>query len=207
MPQNPIKLAVLASGGGTTLQNLLDLIDAGRLDARVTCLIASRPGIKAIERAQRHHVPAHVVDRKQFDSASTFSKLVLEHVDAANADLICLAGWLSMLDIPERYRGKVINIHPSLLPSFGGHGMFGQRVHAAVLAHGCKVSGCTVHFVDEHYDNGPILVQRCCPVLESDTSEELAHRVFEEEKIAYPDAIRLIQAGRVKLDGRRVRIE
>lgn len=203
---SPIRLAVLASGGGTTLQNLLDLIDAGRLDARVSCVVGSRPGIKALERAERHRVPHHVVDRKGYESAVAFSKPVFDHVDAAGADLICLAGWLSMLEIPERYRGRVINIHPSLLPSFGGHGMFGSRVHAAVIAHGCKVSGCTVHFVDEHYDNGPIIVQRCCPVLEGDTPEELAHRVFQEEKVAYPEAIRLIQAGRVKLEGRRVRI-
>jgi phosphoribosylglycinamide formyltransferase-1 len=99
-----------------------------------------------------------------------------------------------------------MNIHPALLPSFGGQGMYGQRVHRAVLDHGCKVSGCTVHFIDEKYDNGPIIVQRTCCVLEDDTPETLAHRVFEEEKLAYPEAIRLFQQDRLRIEGRRVRI-
>ena len=116
-----------------------------------------------------------------------------------NVDLVCLAGWLCLLEIPPKYQGRVMNIHPALLPSFGGKGMFGARVHQAVLDHGCKMSGCTVHFVDAGYDTGPIIIQRTCPVLDDDTAETLAHRVFEEEKIAYPQAIRLFQAGRLKV--------
>ncbi len=111
-----------------------------------------------------------------------------------------------MLSIPPRYENKIMNIHPALLPSFGGPGMYGRRVHEAVLAHGCKISGCTVHFVDEKYDNGPIIIQRACPVLETDTPESLGQRVFEEEKIAYPHAIRLFSQGRLRIDGRRVQI-
>jgi phosphoribosylglycinamide formyltransferase-1 len=131
---------------------------------------------------------------------------VFARCDDARADLVCLAGWLSLLALPASYQGRVMNIHPALLPGFGGKGMYGHNVHAAVLAHGCRVSGCTVHFVDERYDNGPIIVQRTCPVLDDDTPDTLAHRVFEEEKIAYPEAIRLFQEGRLRVEGRRVRI-
>lgn len=206
MNSNPIKLAVLTSGGGTTLQNLVDEIAAGRLDARINVVIASRPGIGALDRAAKAKLPNFVVDRKQFATFEEFSKPVFALCDDSDVELIVLAGWLSMIDIPQRYKGRVINIHPALLPAFGGQGMYGQRVHKAVIEHGCKISGCTVHFVDEHYDNGPIILQRACPVLDDDTPETLAHRVFEEEKIAYPQAIRLVQQGRLTIEGRRVRI-
>ena len=206
MSVKTINLAVLASGGGTTLQNLIDEIKAGRLDARIKVVVASRPGIKAIDRAKAAGIPAYVVERKQFASVEAFSEPVFRHIDVAGVDLVCLAGWLSMLDIPEPYAGKLINIHPALLPSFGGKGMYGHHVHEAVIAHGCKVSGCTVHFVDQQYDNGPIILQRTCPVMEGDTPEMLAARVFEEEKVAFPDAIRLFQQGRLRVQGRRVRV-
>jgi folate-dependent phosphoribosylglycinamide formyltransferase PurN len=111
---------------------------------------------------------------------------------------------LSLLEVPAKYENRVMNIHPALLPGFGGKGMYGAKVHQGVIDHGCKVSGCTVHFVDNSYDNGPIIVQRTCPVEDADTAETLAHRVFEEEKIAYPEAIRLFQQGRLKVVGRRV---
>lgn len=198
MTSKPINLAVLASGGGTTLQNLLDQIAAGALDARISVVIASKPGIMAIERARKAGIEAVVIDKSRDVSQQVFAAC-----DRAGAELVCLAGWLTQLRIDPRYAGRIINIHPALLPSFGGKGMYGGRVHAAVLAHGCKVSGCTVHFVDDQYDNGPIIVQRTCPVMEDDTPETLAHRVFEEEKIAYPEAIRMIQRG-VKVVGRRV---
>jgi phosphoribosylglycinamide formyltransferase-1 len=132
---------------------------------------------------------------------------VFELCDEAGADLVVLAGWLSLLILPDRYRGRVLNIHPSLLPSFGGKGMYGHKVHQAVIDYGCKVSGCTVHFVDDTYDTGPIVLQRACAVLAADTADALAARVFEEEKVAYPEAIRLIQQGRVRIDGRRVLVE
>src|SRR5687767_12096933 len=200
----PINLAILASGGGTTLQNLLDQIRAGHLNARIKLVLASKPDIRALSRAAEANIPAHVVERKSIPDLKTFSKNVFSHIDAANVDLVCLAGWLCMLDIPDRYHERIINIHPALLPSFGGKGMYGEKVHQAVLDHGCKVSGCTVHFVDAHYDNGPIILQRTCPVLDDDTPQTLAARVFEQEKIAYPEAIRLIQQNRLKIEGRRV---
>ena len=206
MPTPSIKLAVLVSGGGTTLQNLLDEIAAGRLAAEVRVVIGSRPGIKGLQRAADARVMNFVVERSGFDSAEAFSEQVFKLVDDAGADLVVLGGWLSLLRIPPAYAGRVINIHPALLPSFGGQGMFGRRVHAAVLEHGCKLSGCTVHLVDDQYDNGPIVLQRACPVLDDDTPETLAARVFEEEKIAYAEAIRLFQEGRLTVEGRRVRV-
>jgi phosphoribosylglycinamide formyltransferase 1 len=122
----------------------------------------------------------------------------------ANPDLVCLAGWLHLLPIPDDLRHRVLNIHPSLLPAFGGKGMYGRHVHEAVLAYGAKVSGCTVHFADDSYDTGPILVQKCVPVLTGDTPDTLAARVFAAECEAYPEAIRLIAAGGVTVEGRRV---
>ena len=201
-----MNLAVLASGSGTTLQNLIDRIASKSLDARIDIVIASRPDILALERAAKASIPAHIIDRKSFSNSADFSQPIFKLVDEHRIDLVCLAGWLCMLNIPPRYENRVMNIHPALLPAFGGPGMYGRRVHEAVLAHGCKVSGCTVHFVDENYDNGPIILQRTCAVLENDTPDSLAHRVFEEEKIAYPHAIRLFQQGRLKITGRRVQI-
>lgn len=203
---SPLNLAVLVSGSGTTLQNLLDRIAAGQLDARVRLVIGSRPNLLGIERAARAGVPSVVIERARHESLASFSRDIFRRCDDAGADLVCLGGWLTLLDLPQNYVGRVMNIHPALLPSFGGQGLYGRRVHQAVLDHGCKVSGCTVHFLDATYDTGPIILQRTCPVAEDDTPESLAHRVFEEEKIAYPQAIRLYQSGRLKLEGRRVRV-
>jgi phosphoribosylglycinamide formyltransferase 1 len=203
---SPLKLAVLVSGSGTTLQNLLDQIAARQLDAEVRVVIGSRQGLKGLERASAAKAMNFVVDRSSFDDCPQFSKEVFSLCDDAGVDLICLGGWLCLLDIPQKWIGKIINIHPALLPSFGGKGMFGRRVHQAVLDHGCKVSGCTVHFVDHTYDTGPIILQRTCPVAEDDTAETLAHRVFEEEKIAYPAAVKLFQEGKLKIEGRRVKV-
>jgi formyltetrahydrofolate-dependent phosphoribosylglycinamide formyltransferase len=202
----PIKLAVLLSGSGTTLQNLVDEIAAKRLDAEIRVVIGSRPGLKGLDRAAAAKLPNFIVDRREFDNTADFSKQVFSLCDDAGVDLICLAGWLCLLDVPDRYLGRAMNIHPALLPSFGGRGMYGARVHRAVLDHGCKVSGCTVHFVDNTYDTGPIILQRTCVVEDDDTAETLAHRVFEEEKLAYPEAIRLFQQERLRIEGRRVRV-
>ena len=206
MASSHLKLAVLVSGSGTTLQNFIDVIAAGTLDASIDLVIGSRPGLLGLKRAADAKLPNHVIDRRDFADCSAFSEQVFSLCDDAGVDLVCLAGWLCLLDLPERYAGRVMNIHPALLPSFGGKGMFGRRVHQAVIDHGCKVSGCTVHFVDNTYDTGPVILQRTCPVMDDDTPETLAHRVFEEEKAAYPDAIRMFQQGRLKVDGRRVRI-
>lgn len=202
----PIKLAVLLSGGGTTLQNLLDQIAAGALDAQVRVVIASRPGVRGLQRAADAKVMNFVVERASSTNLEEFSKQVFQLIDDAGVDLVVMAGWMSLLKIPPKYAGKVVNIHPALLPSFGGKGMYGKHVHKAVIEHGCRISGCTVHFVDDAYDNGPIILQRSCPVMDDDTAEMLAARVFEEEKLAYPEAIRLIAKGRLKVEGRRVKV-
>ena len=209
MPSKPLNLAVLVSGSGTTLQNLIDQIGSGELAdaARIAIVIGSRPELPGVKRAADAKLMNFVVDRRSFPDTAAFSKAVFSLCDDAGVDLVILAGWLCLLDLPDKYAGRVMNIHPALLPSpFGGKGMYGAKVHEAVIHHGCKVSGCTVHFVDEQYDNGPIVLQRTCPVLEGDTAETLAHRVFEEEKAAYPEAIRLFAAGRLKVEGRRVRV-
>jgi phosphoribosylglycinamide formyltransferase-1 len=187
------QLAVLISGSGTTLQNLIDRIGDGSLNAKIAIVIASRPGIGGIERAKNAGLKCCVIDRKE-----DLSRQVFKICADAKVDLICLAGWLSLLEIPAAFAGRVMNIHPALLPDFGGKGMFGRRVHQAVIDQRCKISGCTVHFVDATYDTGPIILQRVCPVLENDTVDSLAHRVFEEEKIAYPQAIRLFQEHRIE---------
>lgn len=183
------RLAVLISGGGTTMVNLAQRIRDGRLDASIAVVIASREDAPGLRRAAELNLPAMAVGRAGYDSPEAFSKAVFQLARDAGADLVCLAGFLSLLTIPDDFAGRVINIHPALLPSFGGPGMYGRRVHEAVLAAGCRVSGCTVHLADQTYDTGPILVQRCCPVLDDDTPETLAARVFEEECEAYPEAI------------------
>jgi phosphoribosylglycinamide formyltransferase 1 len=206
MNRGPLKLAVLVSGSGTTLQNLVDVIARGQLHARVEVVIGSRPALLGLKRAAEAGLTHVVVDRTKHQDVATFSKQVFSYCDGLGVDLVCLAGWLCLLEIPAKYHGRVMNIHPALLPSFGGKGMYGQRVHQAVIDHGCKVSGCTVHFVDATYDTGPIILQRTCPVLDEDTAEMLARRVFQEEKVAYAEAIRLFQQGRLKVDGRRVKV-
>ncbi len=202
----PISLAVLVSGSGTTLQNLIDQIAAGKLDARIAIVIGSRPELLALKRAAEAKIMNFVVDRRDFADCAGFSKQVFSLCDDAGVDLVCLGGWLCLLEIPPKWVGRVMNIHPALLPCFGGKGMYGAKVHEAVLAHGCKVSGCTVHFVDNDYDAGPIIAQRACEVKEDDTPQTLAARVFEEEKIAYPLAIELFARGALTIDGRRVRV-
>jgi phosphoribosylglycinamide formyltransferase 1 len=201
----PLRLVVPLSGGGTTLQNMIDLIGRGQLPATVELVIGSRPDAYGLERARKAGIPTLVIPRKGMPQEE-FTKRMHEALREAKADLVCMAGFLSLWTIPDDYIGRVMNIHPALLPSFGGKGYYGHHVHEAVIESGCKVSGCTVHFADNVYDHGPIIVQRCVPVLEDDTADALAARVFEQECIAYPEAIRLFAAGRLRVEDRRVRI-
>jgi formyltetrahydrofolate-dependent phosphoribosylglycinamide formyltransferase len=196
----PLRLGVLLSGGGRTLLNLLEEIRAGRLEAELALVLASRD-CKGVERAQAAGLNVQIVPYKQMPDVETYSARICEALDAASVDLVCLAGFLSFWRIPPRYEGRVMNIHPALLPRFGGKGMYGHHVHEAVLKAGCKVSGCSVHFVTNEYDAGPIIVQRCVAVLEGDTPDELAARVFEQECKAYPEAIRLFGEGRLRIEG------
>ncbi len=200
-----LRLGVLLSGGGRTLANILEHVKAGKLPAEVAVVIASRD-CQGVERARKAGLDVRIVLYKEIRNLQTYSERIGRFLDASKVQLVCLAGFLSYWKIPPRYEGRVMNIHPALLPRFGGEGMYGHHVHEAVLATGCKVSGCTVHFVDNEYDGGPIVVQRCVPVLEGDTPDALAERVFEQECIAYPEAIRLFAEGRLKIDGRVVRV-
>lgn len=204
--RSPLRLAVLMSGGGRTLLNLHDHIQRGDLSCSIDAVIASREDQPGVDRARGRGLDVQVIGPRSHGSAQRADEAILAVLRDASIDLVVLAGYLRPVPITSDLAGRVVNIHPALLPAFGGRGMYGRHVHEAVLAHGCKVSGCTVHFVDEVYDNGPILLQRCCPVLEDDTPDTLAARVFEEERIAYPAALALIAAGRVTVEGRRVRI-
>lgn len=186
------RLVVLISGSGTTLQNLVDRIADGRLDARIVGVVASKAGILGIERATVAGLPVAVVDAKP--KRNDFADEVWSAVRGFAPDLVVLGGWLHLLPIAEEYRGRVLNVHPSLLPKFGGRGMYGKHVHEAVLAAGETESGCTVHFADDTYDTGPKIVQSRVPVLPGDTAESLAARVFAAECEAYPEAIRRVAA-------------
>jgi formyltetrahydrofolate-dependent phosphoribosylglycinamide formyltransferase len=199
------RLAVFLSGSGTTLQNLLDRIADGRLKATVVQVMSSRVDAFGLERARQAGIPAAVVERKTCASREEFGERMFAPCRAARADIVCLAGFLQLVPIPDDFAGRVLNIHPALIPAFCGKGFHGRHVHEAVLASGVKVTGCTVHFADNEYDQGPIILQRTCPVLE-DTPDTLAARVFAEECEAYPEAIRLLAEGRLRIEGRRVRI-
>lgn len=202
----PIRLGVLISGAGTTLVNFLRRIEAGQLRAEIPIVIGSRPKIGGLEHAQKAGIRAEVVARKQCKSVEDFSDRIFSSLREARVDLVVLSGFLSLIRIPEDFTNRVLNIHNALIPSFCGKGLYGLKVHTAALARGVKLSGCTVHFADNLYDHGPIIVQKAVPVLEDDTPETLAARVFEAECEAYPEAIRLFSAGRLEIVGSTVRI-
>lgn len=200
--ENPLRLGILLSGGGRTMLNLHDRILDGTLPARIDVVISSRANAKGVERAQARGLRVVLVPRKE-NSEEEFQRKITEAV--REVDLVCMAGFLSLWKIPPEFTGRVMNIHPALLPAFGGPGMYGEKVHRAVLAAGAKESGCTVHFCDNEYDEGPIILQRRIAVLDSDTEETLAARVFEQECLAYPEAVRLFAEGKISLvDGQVV---
>lgn len=204
MARPPIRLAVLLSAGGTTLQNLLDRSADGRLSAEIVVVISNNADAFGLERARRAGIPAVVVNRKEAGSREEFSRRIFALCREHNAELVCLAGFLQLILVPDDFLGRVMNIHPALIPAFCGHGFYGHHVHEAVLAYGAKITGCTVHFADNQYDHGPIILQRAIPVHEDDTPDSLAQRVYEQECEAYPEAIRLFAEGRLRLEGRRV---
>jgi phosphoribosylglycinamide formyltransferase 1 len=187
------RLGVMLSGSGRTLMNLLDVIERGALDADVVLVIASRACLGE-ERARERGLTTVIEPGKI--GAGRLEALLSSH----GVTLVALAGYLKLVDVPEPFAGRVVNIHPALLPKFGGPGMYGERVHAAVLAAGERESGCTVHLCDGGFDTGPIVLQRSCPVLTGDTPQTLAARVFEQECIAYPKALQLLIERGVPLD-------
>jgi phosphoribosylglycinamide formyltransferase-1 len=208
--REPINIAVLVSGHGrgSNMQAIIDACADGRITGRVAVVIGVKDDAPAMERARSQGIATAEVRRKAFDSDEAYGARVLEILAEHKVDLICLAGYIRILppSICEAYRYRIMNIHPALIPLFCGKGMFGEHVHQAAVDCGVKVSGCTVHFVDEQYDTGPIIIQRIVPVEEGDTAETLAARVLVQEHIAYPEAVQLFAQGRLKVEGRVVHV-
>jgi len=198
-----LKIATLVSGGGRTVVNLLDESEAGRLPVEIALVIADRE-CAAIERLRARGATVELIPWPKGGGPLEWASRVWPRIEAAGARLVCNCGFLRLLAIPTAWTGRVMNIHPGLLPRFGGKGMYGDRVHAAVLEAGEGESGCTVHFADNEYDKGPIILQRRVPVMPGDTVQTLAARVFEAECEAYPEAIRLFAEGRLRLEKGKV---
>ena len=204
--REPLRVAVLLSGSGTSLENLFEQIEQRALPARVVCVIASKDGAGGLARAEKRGVPAIAIARKKYADSRSFNDALHAELARHDVQLVACLGFLSIFEPRERYRGRAINVHPALIPAFSGKGMYGRHVHEAVLARGVKITGATVHFVDDEYDHGPIIAQRACEVRDDDTPETLAARVQAVERELVPEAIRAIAEGRVKIEGRRVRV-
>jgi phosphoribosylglycinamide formyltransferase-1 len=202
----PLRVAVLLSGEGTSLENLCEQIDAG-LPARLEVVVASKANAGGLVRAKRRGVPAIAVPRREYPDVHAFNDALHTALARFEIDLVALLGFLSPFEPRTRFAGRVINVHPALIPAFSGHGFYGHRVHEAVLEAGVKVTGATVHFADDEYDHGPIILQEAVPVRDDDTPETLAARVQAAERRLVPEAIRLIAEGRLAVEGRRVRIK
>ena len=198
-------IACLVSGNGTNLQAIIDSIESGALSVRIAAVISNVPFVPALERARRHGLPHFTVDHREYRDRASFERALVEIIDQSQAKLVCLCGFMRILSplFTGQYPGRIINIHPALLPKFGGKGMYGHRVHQAVLDAKEQVSGCSVHLVDSEVDHGPVILQRTVPVLPGDTPDALAARVLEQEHIAYPEAIGLLASGRVTINGDR----
>jgi len=208
MPESagPLPIAVFLSGGGRTVLNMLDRIEAGSLPARIVAAVADR-ACAGVERLAARGLEVELVPWERGDTAASYAARAWPVVERAGARLVCLCGFLRLLEIPPPWAGRVMNIHPGLLPEFGGKGMYGARVHRAVLAAGVRESGCTVHFSDNVYDHGPIILRRRVPVEPGDDADSLAARVFLAECEAYPEAITLFATGRLRILGSEVEIE
>ncbi len=197
----PIRLGVMISGSGRTLVNLLSEIAAGRLAAEVAVVISSLTQVKGVQRARDAGLPLEILRVKDHPDPAVYGESIAAVLERHGVELAVQAGWTAYWRIPDRWLGRVLNIHPALLPKYGGKGFFGRHVHEAVLAAGDRESGCTVHFANNEYDAGPIILQRRVPVLPGDSADTLASRVFQQECIAYPQAIRLYATGQVRMRG------
>ena len=197
------RLGILCSGRGTDLQSIIDAIGRGEVTADIALVLSDKPEAYALERARKAGLKAVCVDRKSFDGREPFEQAMIRELEAEGVTLVVLAGFMRILTplFVHHYAGRIMNIHPALLPSFPG-----AHAHRDVLAYGVKVSGCTVHFVDEGTDSGPIIAQAAVPVLDDDTEETLAARVLEQEHIIYPQAIQYYCEGRLQVEGRQVKI-
>ena len=202
----PLRLAVLLSGNGTSLENLFDHIDAGHLPAEIAVVVSSKSQAFGLERARRRGIPAVAVPRGDYPNGPAFNEALHQALVPFEPDLVALLGFLSLFEMRDQYKHRVINVHPALIPAFSGQGYYGRHVYEAVLQSGVKITGATVHFTDDEYDRGPIILQEAVPVLEEDTVETLADRVTAAERRLVPEAIRLIAQGRVQIEERRCRI-
>ncbi|HEX7391769.1 MAG TPA: phosphoribosylglycinamide formyltransferase [Thermoplasmata archaeon] len=201
------RIGVLASGGGTNLQSIIDACERGEIDGDVVVVVSNVEDAFALERARKHRIPAFAfphegLTREQHETD------IMSCLDQHQVDLVVLAGYLRMFTpvMIKKYAGRMMNTHPALLPSFGGKGMHGLKVHQAVLDYGSKVSGCTIHFVTEEVDGGQIILQKAVPVLEGDTAETLQERVLKEEHKLFPRAVQLFASGKLKIEGRTCRV-
>jgi phosphoribosylglycinamide formyltransferase-1 len=201
------RIAVLLSGSGTSLENLLERIDEGSVPGEVCVVVASKANAFGLERARRREIPALAVSRKEHPEVGAFNDALHAALAPHEPELVLLLGFLSPFETRGRYDGRALNVHPALIPAFCGKGFYGHRVHEAVLAAGVKLSGATVHFVDSEYDHGPIALQEAVEVRDDDTPETLAARVQAAERRLVPEAVRLFAAGRLRIEGRRVRCE
>ncbi|MFI4874988.1 MAG: phosphoribosylglycinamide formyltransferase [Blastopirellula sp. JB062] len=204
--ENPLRVAVLISGGGTTLRNLIAKIAAENLSIEIATVISSSPKAKGLQYAADAQIAATVIDWNRYDSTESFSEAIFAACRQADAELIVMGGFLKHVLIPGDFENRVINIHPSLVPAFCGAGFYGGKVHQAALDYGVKVSGCTVHLVDNHYDHGPVVAQRAIDVLPDDDPATLAARIFSVECELYPQVLQAFAEGRVTIEGRRVTI-
>lgn len=204
--KSPLRVAVLISGTGRSLKNMLERIESGLLTAEIRLVVSSTPSARGLQFAEKASIPIAVAERGNYPSQDTYSKAIFDLCRTAEAELVVLAGFIKRLTIPKDFENRVVNIHPALVPSFSGKGFYGHHVHEAVLEYGVKLSGCTVHFVDNEYDHGPVILQKAVPVLDSDTLDSLESRVFAAECEAYPESLQLIAEGRVSVEGRRVRV-
>jgi phosphoribosylglycinamide formyltransferase 1 len=204
---DPLKLAVLISGSGRTLKNFIDLAAEGDLPVDIRLVVSSTVKAGGLKHAEEAGIASVVIRREDFPAGSAgdkpFGDAVFAACREAGVDYVAMAGFLKLAPVPDDFAGRVLNIHPALIPAFCGPGMYGHRVHQAVLDAGVRVTGCTVHFVDNQYDHGPIIWQQPVPVFDDDTADTLADRVFQSEKEAYPHVLKLLAAGRVKLEGGR----
>ncbi|HHY77906.1 MAG TPA: phosphoribosylglycinamide formyltransferase [Clostridiales bacterium] len=203
-----VKIGVLISGSGTNLQALIDNVEKGMINGEIAVVISDKKGAFGIERAKKHGIEAIEIDKKECADKNVFMKSIMDELEKHQVELVVLAGFLSILseDFIEKFRNRIINIHPSLIPAFCGKGYYGQRVHKAALDYGVKVSGATVHFVDEGADTGPIILQEAVKVEEDDTPESLSARILKVEHKLLPEAVRLYCEGRLVIEGRKVKI-
>ena len=208
MRKKKLRLAVLLSGTGRTLKNFIEQIESGKLSAEIPVVISSEANASGLQYAEEEgSMDIEIVERSRYNTLHDFSEANFEICRRNRVDYVVLAGYLKYLDIPKDFENRVLNIHPSLIPSFSGQGFYGNIVHTKVLEAGVKISGCTVHFVDQEYDKGPIILQKAVEVKDNDTPDSLNARVFEAECVAYPEAIELLAEGRVSVHGRIVKIE